>query len=377
MPTSTTKSITLTDLLSHLIRMPTVTSDHATNRAAMDWVQEQLQGLPLQFKRFENNGFPSLVATTPTVADHKNPRLWLVGHMDVVPGANSDFSPKLQGGKLVGRGAFDMKFAIACFIRLLQELGPDLARYNLGLMITSDEEAGGQHGVRWLVDQGYLGQAALLPDGGFNWEMELGAKGIIWWGLDAVGQSTHASTAWRGANALDRLIAFVNVIQSHAIKEPCGDLVHAHHTINLGKLTGGSVPNQVPNHATAEIDFRITPSQSVETVNGWLAEAAAAVPGVTARVILSNPAYTIPQDGPVTLFRQLAGELTGRTLPNVISNGASDARFFAAHHIPVVSVRPTGGNQHGPGEWIDLEDLTQYYDVVRRFVEEWAGPASS
>lgn len=373
--TTSPKPTTLTDLLSHLIRMPTVSSDHATNRAALDWVQEQLHHLPLTFKHLQNNGFPILIATTPGTENVKNPRLWLAGHMDVVPGATKDFTPKIHAGKLIGRGAYDMKFAIACFIRLLQELGPDLANYDLGLMLTSDEEVGGQSGVNWLINEGYRGQAALIPDGGFNWEMEVGAKGIVWADLTSTGESTHASTAWRGANALDRLIAYIGNVQSHAVTEPCGDPTHAHHTINLGHLLGGNVANQVPDHATAAIDFRLPPGLQVATIQQWLDDAAAAVPGVTYTLPLSDPAYHLPHNGPVKLFRTIASELTNHTLPNVISNGASDARFFARHNIPIVSVRPTGGNQHGSGEWIDLTDLENYYNVIRRFTREWAGPS--
>jgi acetylornithine deacetylase/succinyl-diaminopimelate desuccinylase-like protein len=87
MPTTESATITktITDLLSHLVRMPTVTSNAATNRAALDWVEEQLAGLPLRVKRYEQNGHPSLVATTRQST--KQPRLWLCGHLDVVHGS--------------------------------------------------------------------------------------------------------------------------------------------------------------------------------------------------------------------------------------------------------------------------------------------------
>src|ERR1041385_2774437 len=123
---------TLTDILSHLIRMPTLTADHATNRAALDWVEEQLHELPLRIQRLEHKGVSSLVATTPAVKNPKRPRLWLAGHMDVVPGDPKDFPPRVHDGKLFGRGAFDMKYGLAVFIKLLRELGPDLAKYDLG-----------------------------------------------------------------------------------------------------------------------------------------------------------------------------------------------------------------------------------------------------
>ena len=365
---------TLTDLLFHLIRMPTVTTDHATNRAALDWVEEQLHELPLEFKHYSHHSYPCLVATTPAVLDKKNPRLWLVGHMDVVPGEINQYDPAIVDGRLIGRGAADMKFAIACFIRLLQELGSVLASYDIGLMLTSDEEQGGINGAGWLVDAGYRGQAVLIPDGGLNWAMETGAKGLACWTLEATGESVHASTNWKGVNALDRLIDFILVLQTNAVAEPCGDPLHAHHTINLGILNGGTVSNKVPDKASAEIDIRLGASQSINTTRAWIQAASEAVPGVKASLNVSNDPYMIPQDGAVKFFREIALELTDHVLPGLISNGASDARFFAAHGIPAVLARPQGGNQHGPGEWVDVADLELYYAVMHRFVREWVGP---
>ncbi len=368
-PPATTK--TLIELLSHLIRMPTVSGDHATNRGGLDWIEAQLHGLPLNFKHLSHNGVPSLIATTPAVKDGKNPRLWLAGHLDVVPAPPAEFAPRVKNDRLIGRGVYDMKFAIAGFIALLAELGPDLKNYSLGLMITTDEEHGGLDGTGRLVADGYRGEAAIIPDGGFNWELESSAKGVAWWELTATGQSTHASTNWRGTNALDRLVDFIRDVQSNAVPEPCGDPSHAHHTITLTKISGGSAANQVPDSATAEMDFRLAPGQSHEIIRGWMRQSTAAVPGVEARERVSADPYTVSQDGAVSLFRRLAMELTGHDLPNVMSNGASDARFFAAHKIPVVSVRPTGGNPHGAGEWIGLVDFAKYYEITRRFVREW------
>jgi succinyl-diaminopimelate desuccinylase len=381
MPTTTQppKPITktLTDLLSHLVRMPTLTEDHATNRAALDWVEQQLTGLPLHIERLEHKGYPSLVATTTGVKDPKHPRLWLSAHLDVVPGPPTAFKPTIKNGRLYGRGTHDMKVGIAVFIALLQELGANLAHYDLGLMITSDEEIGGANGVRWLLnDRGYRGQAAYMPDSGANWSIEMGAKGVIWLEATATGRAAHASRPWNGLSAIDQLYRFVEHIRTHLKPEPCDDPAHAHTTLNFGTITGGSVPNQVADTATARIDIRVTPDTGLSTIRSWINEAAAATPGIRTKFLLADPPYLVRDQEPLNLIQRLTTEVTGYTPTATVAHGSSDARFFAAHHIPTITMSPLGSGFHVPEEWIDIDGLTDYYEVTRRFVHQWCRPTS-
>ncbi|MDB5178403.1 MAG: peptidase, partial [Patescibacteria group bacterium] len=370
---TTTESTTetLTELLTHLVQFPTVTSDLATNRAALDWVEEQLAGLPLHIKRFEQNGHPSLVATT--VKDAKNPKLWLAGHLDVVTGGTKAFKATVRDGRLHGRGAHDMKFALATFIALLRELGQDLTQYDLGLMITTDEEIGGYDGTKMLIeDLGYRGGAALIPDSGGNWEMETGAKGIMWWELTAQGRSAHASRTWEGTNAVDELVKFVGHMRSHLPAEPCGDSHHRHPSINFANLTAPGATNQVPDAATARLDIRFPPELAIEDVKSWISEAETAIPSVRAKNIFADPPYQVKNDAPAMRFREIVREVTGHDVQPTTAHGSSDARHFARRHISTVNICPTGSGFHVPDEWIDIEDLGRFYEITRRFVQDWA-----
>jgi succinyl-diaminopimelate desuccinylase len=370
MPT-TTNTITenLTELLSHLIRFPTVTADHATTRAAIDWVEDQLSGLPLHIERYTSNRYPSLVATTRNT---KKPKLWLAAHIDVVPGKPADFKPVVRNRQLHGRGAHDMKSALALFIALLKDLGDDLPQYDLGLMVTADEEVGGYHGVKWLIEEhGYRGQLALMPDSGGSWEMEMGSKGIMWWELTATGKAAHASRTWEGSNAIDKIVAFVSHIRTHLPTEPCSDNSHQHATVNFATIQAGEATNQVPDSATTRLDIRFPPNLTLEDIQSWFDEAATAVPGVHAKPVLADPPYEVKHNGPVTAFRQLIREVTGHDVTLTTAHGSSDARHFARHNISTINVCSTGSGFHVPDEWIDLADLTRFYEIVRRFVDTW------
>jgi succinyl-diaminopimelate desuccinylase len=371
MPTIATNTTqTLIEMLSHLVRFPTVTSDQATNSAALDWVEQQLSGLPLHVRRYQSQGFPSLVATT---RDTKSPKLWLSAHMDVVPGPTESYEPKVADGRLYGRGAHDMKFALAVFITLLQELSDSLPELDLGLMITCDEEVGGFNGAGYLIETlGYRGKTVLIPDTNSDWQFEMGAKGVMWWDVCATGTAAHAGRAWEGVNAIDELVRFVNHVRANFPTEPCGDPNHPHAAFNLGTISGGTAANAVPNSASARVDIRYPADVSADEIASWFQAAHAAVPAVQAQLTITDSPYVVPNDGPIHHFERIAETVTGRRLGRFVAHGSSDARFFARRGAHSVNICPTGSGFHMPTEWIDIEDLTRFYEVTRRFVYDWA-----
>jgi succinyl-diaminopimelate desuccinylase len=377
MPT-TTITDTLTETLTHLVRFPTVTGDNATNSAALDWVEQQLQDLPLTIKRLENNGFPALIATTAGVKNPKNPRLWLAAHMDVVEaGSPDDFTPLVRNGRLYGRGTHDMKYSIAAYVTLLQELGSALDQYDLGLLITSDEEIGGEAGVGWLVnDCGYRGSAVLLPDTSAAWQAEVGGKGISRWVLTAKGKAGHASRPWEGINAVDELMRAVNQLRSNVPAEPCGDPQHRHASVNLSTLEGGSAINQIPNSATAQLDIRFPDGLTLAEINGWIEAATSTVPSVSARNIVEAMPYRVNATHPAMVeYETIAKEVTGHSIMHYLSHASADARWFAWKDVPVINVGITGSGYHTSPEWVDIADLAHFYEITHRFVDSWAKTA--
>lgn len=360
----------LTDHLTHLVSFPTITKDQSTNRAAVDWIEQQLSGLPLHIRRLENRGFPALIATTKNT---KNPRLWLAGHIDVVAAPPESFNPRISDGKLHGRGTHDMKFAIAAFLTLLQELGDDLDKYDLGLMITSDEEVGGFDGVKWLLeDLNYRGKAVIIPDSNGSWQMEMGAKGVTWWELNATGKSAHAGRSWEGVNAIDEIIGFIDYLETRFIGEPCGDPQHKHNTINLGTIRAEGATNQVPKHATATVDIRTIPGMPQSTLADWMADAEQKFPSVRVKSLIMDPAYEVEMNPIIELFEKLTQKIAGHDIGHFINHGSSDARFFARYGIPTINVTSTGSGYHVDDEWIDLDDLGVFYEVLTTFTHDWA-----
>ncbi len=147
----------------------------------------------MHINKYSSNGFSSLVATT---TDTKNPTIFLQAHLDVVPADPEAFTLIRKGKNLVGRGSFDMKYAAACYLLLAEELSDNMQQHDFGIMLTTDEEDGGNDGVRYLLDQGYACDVCISPDGGDNWRLESAAKGQWLTEITAIGKTAHGSRPW-------------------------------------------------------------------------------------------------------------------------------------------------------------------------------------
>ncbi|MGM0439125.1 MAG: M20 family metallopeptidase [Patescibacteria group bacterium] len=349
-------------ILEKLIGFKTVSKDKKENKKALEYVEEELSDLQLYKKWEKSEDFSSLILTTKKT---KKPKVFLQAHIDVVPGSEDLFSLKEKEGKYIGRGVYDMKFAIACYIKLLKELKDELSNLDLGVMITSDEELGGFNGVGSLVEKGYIGDFCFLPDGRTNWELEEGAKGVIHLKLKAQGKAAHASRPWQGKNAAERLLLFIN-----DLKELYPDTDENYRTTaTLTKIHSGKAGNQVPEFAEALVDIRFVPETNVEEVMKNIdsikkdyIELEKVVTGPSFKWNVNNKYFK--------KFFQIAKDRYGRKRRTAFSHGSSDARFFASKKIPTLVVKPKGGGHHGPNEWISKEDLERYYQVLKEFVKD-------
>ena len=354
----------LKKILSDLVKFKTLSIDHDENRRALNWVKKQLQGLPVFFKDYKINNFPALVVTTKKTF---NPKLLLQGHMDVVDGSASVFIPKEKNGKLYGRGVFDMKYATACYIKLFQDLGKDLTKFDLGIMLTTDEEIGGNNGVEALLKKKYKPKLCFLPDGGDSWKMQRSAKGVYQVKLIAKGISGHGSRPWTGVNALQEILSFVSELQKHFVDEPCGINNHNQDTLTVSRISGGKIINQIPDYAEAELDIRFIPKTGLKGIRKKVSETLNRYKNVSLVELSHSNAYEVNFNEPsIKLFISMLKK-RGFKFDMVDSHGSCDARYFLDRKIPTVILRPVGGGHHTPEEWIDLNELEKFYELLKEF----------
>lgn len=333
-------------------------------------IRNHLEEVPgLEITMYESSGYESLVAMPKGKTE---PDVLLCGHLDVVHHPEPDsYRSEVRDGKIYGPGAGDMKGQVAIMIELIRNMGRECPELSVGVAITSDEERGGEHGVRYLVEEvGLKCGVAIIPDGGSLSEIIVEEKGIIHLRLLAEGVSAHAARPWLAVNALARLTAAVARVKEYFARfapelvDPDDMDTHWFSTCTETMIeSSNDSPNRIPESASAVLDIRFVPpltSQELLTeIDALLGEGVRMEP-----IICAEPTHLAPDPE----FVQACSEVTGEQARLVRSSGGSDGRFFCAHGIPVLLSRPCVGNLHGRDEWIDIGSMVSYFEICRRYI---------
>ncbi len=361
---------TITAIFADLVAFPTVSGNQETTHQAFEYIDHFLRERGLYVQRHEWGGFESLVATTqPT----KKPRVMLAAHLDVVPAPPRLFKLEERDGKFYGRGTCDMKFAIAAYLQLVEDLREKLHLYDFGIMITADEEIGGRDGMKSLLESGYRAQAFVLPDGGDNWALEQAAKGVLWVIATASGQSAHGSRPWEGESAIEKMMLFLQAAQRGLFAEQNDNTS----TLTIGTLHGGSAVNQVPDVCTANMDIRSLNQEEHGKIINRLNELSQQY-DVSIELHLNDPPISIDMADPfVVAYAKSVEKITGRPMETMKSNGGSDARHIAPYNVPILIGYPNGGGRHSEEEWIEIKSLFQFKDVLQDYLAQTAATTST
>lgn len=335
----------IVNLAQELIRFPTL----AANPAG------------LQVREYESAGVKSLLAAFS--ADP--PRLCLHGHYDVVEAKESDFEPRREKNVLRGRGAADMKTALAALMVVIAELARTKPRPAVALMVTGDEEVGGTNGAGYILDHGFRCEFALSAEpSGLHIANQ--AKGVLRLELLARGKSAHAARPWEGDNAILNLFAaFPQVWELFG--EPEAEAWKT--TLTPSIIQAGDAINRIPDRCALRVDIRHLPAEFPEEIVARIRRAA---PDLEVRVLNQSPAcYADPETPGILSLRAAAAGVLGHDPGLIKKPAASDARFFVQHGIPAVVFGPSGGNVHGDEEWVDLAEVDLFSRILLRWCRKY------
>lgn len=350
----------LETLLANLIAFPTTSDNTAEHNKALAWISKELEADGLHVTHYDGP-YPSIIATSTKT---KHPKILLKAHLDVVP-ANDDlqYQMQIEEDRLLGRGVFDMKYAIACYLLLSRALKSQQNDLDYGIMITTDEEIGGFNGAEMLLNDGWRTDIAIIPDGGDDWCIEERAKGGYLFGLNAQGISAHGSRPWEGTNAAHNLLDALQIIRT---KYPLTDKEGITATITM--LNGGQAINQVPDEAKVWVDIRAYLKEDVTNIRLFISGLASEHDLQVTEAIFIDPLALEVNHPLVQAFQNSLEKVRQQPVGYCDSFAATDGRWFAKRNIPCVLVRPRGGGLHGPDEWIKREDLDPYYRILKDFV---------
>ena len=378
----------LFELCSRLIQIPSENPPGDTTKLAA-FIRDHLDSLGIPVEWHEPMaGRPNLVATLGTGSPH----LVLSGHLDEFPAGQGwtrpPFSGAVEGGRIWGRGAGDMKAGLAVALTiasLVRKLEVPLAG-RLTLALASDEETGGEWGTQWLLANvaAVRGDACLIGESSGTWSAGIGEKGVLWLRLSARGVSGHAAYQ-QGVSAVSAVRAAVAAIERMHGRKARGDTAVARViarqraaaerrwgrgtgrladrlAVSVGTLRGGGQVNLIPEAAMAEVDFRLPPGLTTATVLKEVRRriSRAVRSGVQVDVFNQcDPYVTSPDSQLVKLVLANAKALNRRTVLPVVRLGYTDGRFFRRAGIPTVVYGPAVHNMGGPDEYIEAADLLE------------------
>ena len=313
----------------------------------------------------EQAGIRGLPVTTASVGPPGAPTVLLHGHIDVVPGRPEQFQPRLDGDRLFGRGAYDMKGALASLLLVLADLrDQDSVRVRLGIVPDEESEEEVDRGGDLLVDSGFRGDFAIT---GEPTDMHVGvaAKGVLAMRLQVSGRSAHGATPWLGENAILRAIEVFRGIESLPFASRSSELFDRP-SINLGRILGGDALNKVPDTCYIDVDVRYLPEQEPAEI---LAEVATLDDTRVVSTFSRPPATVDPDSIYVRALCAAAARHHAEGVTSVGRDGASDAVSFLRVGVPAVEFGPVGGGHHGPEEWVSIASLGSYRRTIVDFIE--------
>jgi succinyl-diaminopimelate desuccinylase len=333
--------------------------------AAAGFVKGWLESRDIAVYEHDHNGLPVLVAEIGPAGSRELPCVVFHGHLDVVPGRPEQFTPRVEGDRLIGRGAYDMKGALAAMMCALKDLG-GCTDVRVRLMCMPDEESE-ELDVRSTDDlvRAGLGGTFAITGEPTNLHIGVQAKGVLALRIGVHGRSAHSSTPWLGDNAILKAIDVFRAIESLPFARESSDLFDRP-SINLGRIEGGDAVNKVPDSCTMVIDIRYLPGQDPGRI---LAEIDAMEGIEVTRTFIHPPVTVSPGDPYVRALRDAVAQLAPEIERlSVGRDGASDAASFLEAGIPAVEFGPSGGGHHGPEEWVSLDSLHRYRSALGEFI---------
>jgi acetylornithine deacetylase/succinyl-diaminopimelate desuccinylase-like protein len=306
---------------------------------------------------------PSVIATRRGSGGGRS--LLLNAHLDTVgvAGMTAPHAPRVENGRLYGRGAYDMKGALAVILLVAAAAGE--LRGDVVVTAVADEELA-SIGTEAVLERVTAG-AALVPEP-TELQLAVAHRGFVGFELETHGVAAHGSRPDLGVDAIAKmghvLVALDQLdqrLQSGA-RHPLAGTGSVHASL----IEGGQELSSFPARCVLTGERRTIPGETEADVLRELRELAG---DATVRVLASRDPYEASVEHP---FVDLVARLSGVPGP-VGAPFWTDAALIAGAGIPTVLYGPAGEGAHAEVEWVDLSSLERLYDVIARVADEWCG----
>jgi succinyl-diaminopimelate desuccinylase len=364
-------------LAQALIRRPSVTPKDA---GALDVLEAVLKELGFTTHRLPFGDVDNLYARLGNTAPH----FCFAGHTDVVPvgeGWNADpFAAEVRDGMLYGRGAADMKSAIAAFVAAAARIGkpPENFKGSISLLITGDEEGAAINGtvklLEWLKDRGekidhcIVGEPTSVGKAGDT--LKIGRRGSINFQVTVTGAQGHVGYPQKAKNPIPVLAELVTQFAAHKLDK--GSEHFDPSTLSFTSIdVGNTATNVIPGEARAAFNIRFNDKHTPESLLHWVEDRAQRIAqGSGCRIEITSQTSGVSFLTAPGKFTQLVSDtvasVTGQSPFFSTSGGTSDARFIK-NACPVVELGLAGATMHKADECVavtEIAALTEIYAVL-------------
>jgi succinyl-diaminopimelate desuccinylase len=371
-------------LAQQLIRCPSVTP---ADEGAIGVLADALEALGFTCHRIssDENGGPAienLYARLGTEA----PNFAFAGHTDVVPAGDTaawkddPFSGLVKDGRLHGRGAADMKGALAAMVgaisRYLYEAGAP--KGSISLLITGDEEGKALNGTRslldWMKAKGESVDACVLGEPTnperLGTTIKIGRRGSLTGRLIVHGTQGHVAYPQLADNPLPRLVKLLGALT--ALRLDDGTEHFGPSNLEIVSIdVGNTASNVIPASGRAVFNIRFNDTYSSKTLEALLRRTLdAAGGGYDLEFDLTGESFLTPPGALAEMVATATEDVTGLRPAYSTTGGTSDARFIH-HHCPVVEFGLVGQSMHKIDENVAVADVTQLTEIYQGVLERF------
>lgn len=383
-------------LLAELVRFDTTAPKPGSDEtpdyiAALKWLEARFQeiGCVTQLihlpESVAGNGRFNLTARLPRPG---KPKAFIYTHVDVVPAGTwkGAFIPRIENGRVFGRGASDMKSGIIAAMAGLDLLKNRDTTHDITVLVTTDEETDQANQLRYLFDYlsdttGSIGGSLLLDVDTFCGGVDVACLGAYQFDIAVFGKAAHSASPHLGRNAIEdamhlgtHLMILQSLIRTRVSSiraEPGSGIEFMKPTLSIDMIRGGSAANQIPDVCTLTVDRRFIPEENPEDVVRELKDFLAATPLVQYEIRNETLFQALkPRDYPendqlLETVRQVTG--SGDKF-GVLGSGeiVEISDEFGLRMVGTGAIRPEN-NIHGENEFVYVRDVENLALIIERF----------
>ena len=354
-----------------LIKIKSASGNEAEIKKAIDYCKKYFVKKKVFFKVFKYKGASPVVLISNV--DKKNFDIMSVGHLDVVPAKDSQFKPRIAGDKLYGRGAVDMKQAIALAMFDLEYVIDNKIDIAFAVLITTDEETTSNGIKNFVKDNPQIGAKIIFDnDAGYlntiieKYKHSIGVK------LMTKGSAGHSSRPWNNTNAVTSLIGVINELQKTFPQYSKKQKIPKDTWIDTMEVTGfnsSTSANITPELAEALLNFRLTEKTDLKDLRKILDKAVKDRDTSYEIVMSSCGCYMDAKSKYIQHYKKIADKVVGKKLKVTHMNGATDARMFAEKST-IIMHGLDGKGEHSDNEYLVISSMDKMVEIHKQFIDD-------